>query len=96
MSNIQDAINILEQLRDQPRNDAAEAAIWKERFEWLADLLKREHINAKFQIEQLKEQGLSFNSLEAEGFLRGILEANDLVKMVLDQINYAPADSDDL
>jgi hypothetical protein len=43
---------------------------WKQRYEWLCDIIRTEYENAESFLEDMKEYGLTASSIEAEGYLR--------------------------
>ena len=54
-----------------------------EKWEWIKSHIEDELVNAQAAYDDLKKIGLSFNAIEAEGFLRAITD----VKRQLDHID---------
>ena len=79
---------IIEKLRKiNLSQEKANRNVWEERFEWLEAELLKQRENAEDLLQDYKEQGLTFNTIEAEGFLRGSITAHEWVKYIMDNTN---------
>ncbi len=56
-----------------------------ERYEWLKSDIERELENAQALYDNMKEEGLNFGTVEAEGYLRCAKLMVNLIKQVEDQ-----------
>lgn len=58
-----------------------ENKIYKEILIDIKNQLNGERDNAKYSMDEFKDEGLNANAIEAEGFLRGIMAAIDIVDL---------------
>ena len=63
-------LNGIEYVRATSESEIQELKKAKEELEWLKHEIQRNYDNAKLLVEDFKESGLTFNAVEAEGYLR--------------------------
>lgn len=82
MSKLNDKISeVIEILRDIRYDHAKENGLnWKSQFEWLINDIELQLNAAVGTYNDFKEQGLTFSTIEAEGYVRGIKTMLELVK----------------
>lgn len=73
--------SIIEQLREINLEESKlNGFYWKNEFKYLVDLLESQVEQAQQLYDDMKENGLQFSTIEAEGYLRGMKNSFNAAK----------------
>ncbi len=74
----------IEYFREHPK--ANENQVFVERYDWLKSRIEQEMHNAQELYENMKEEGLNFGTIEAEGYLRCAKFFANTLKMIEEEL----------
>jgi len=73
----------LEYLIDQEVQKTVDTnSTWKEKYEWLVSEIQNEQIRAQDLFSDMKENGLTAGTIEAEGYLRCAITIENIVTRI--------------